>query len=600
MRLTQLYFFFLLLIVSGCQSAAEEAGTDGGAQQPVSASEVAFRHADNVVRIGMSSEPPTLNPVLSASRTSRYVHEMIFQSLNAQDPNDYSLVPMLAGLPDVKPEANGMVGYAYSINPDATWPNGLPVSAADVVFSMKLVLNPLIGSGAYRSYYEAVSNVITSPNDERRFKVMTSGPYLLAKDAIGSLVIYPEYAYDPEKKMRTIRLQELATDRGAERLAKNNEDLQAFAETFNALETSRSPEDLIGSGPYRLEEWESGQRITLVKQDQYWAEGSSQPWLKAKPERLEFTIIQDANTMGTALRDELVDVVTDLPIEQFKDLPNDAFLRDRYDFEVIDGLKYFGILFNQQLPIFRDAATRRALAQLVDVDQLIEQLFPGGLASRVTGPVMPAKAYYNDALEPVDYDVSAAKAALSAAGWADSDGNGILDREVDGEQQELSFEFLIFPSPTSEAIGSLVAEWAAAAGVDIKVVPKDGRTLFGELDKGNFATAIVGQSFEPYPEDFTQTYASTSVPPNGTNRGGFADREVDQLLRKIRTTLDAEDRYPLYDRFQEIVYENQPMIFLFSTKDRLVVSRRFKYETRAKSPNLFFNALEQHKWNKPE
>ncbi|NJC26456.1 ABC transporter substrate-binding protein [Neolewinella antarctica] len=584
----------LPLVLAACQSDPAPASAPYDAPP---AKSVAFRNTDNVVRIGLSSEPTSLNPLLSIVTVARTVHEMMFQMLNAQDPEDYTLVPMLASLPDVVEEANGQIGYAYKINDAARWPNGSPVTAADVVFSMKLVLNPLLASGAYRPYYEFVENVVTSPSDERRFKVITDGPYMLAKSVLGSLVIYPEYAYDSEKKLRKIRLQEMATDRGAEKLATDDDDLIAFAEKFNALAAGRTGDDLVGSGPYALTKWTPSEEIVLNKRDNYWADDASEEWLRAEPDQLVFKIIPDPSTMATALRDELVDVAVNLPIERFRELRKEPYLLDRYNFETVASFTYFGLLFNQQDPLFKDAATRRAVTKLVDVDQLIEQLYPGELATRIVGPVLPAKSYYNEDLKMIDYDPTAARADLEAAGWTDSNGNGIVDQMIDGELRELSFEFLIFPSSVSEAIATLVKEWARQGGVDVRPVTKDSRALFDELDKGNFKMAIVGQGFNADPDEFTQVWASSSVPPNGTNRGGFAVREADELIRELRVTIDQEERAPLYRRFQEIIYANQPMVFLFSPKDRVVVSRRFRYQIRSMTPNVGFNGLLREGWN---
>jgi peptide/nickel transport system substrate-binding protein len=97
---------------------------------------------------------------------------------------------------------------------------------------------------------------------------------------------------------------------------------------------------------------------------------------------------------------------------------------------------------------------------------------------------------------------------------------------------------------------------------------------------------------DPNPDEFTQVWASTSVPPAGSNRSGFANKEADRLIKEIAGTMKASDRDPLYRRFQEIIYENQPMVFLFSPATRLVVSKRLKYSTTSLSPGLDFNALE--------
>ena len=584
------YRLLLLLSVLTCfASCKTDPAPATGPYSPPPVSDVAFKYQGEEVRIGLPIKPDNLNPLLTTSRVGRYVNDLIFQRLNGQDPETLEPIPALASLPDTRRESNGSVSYAYVLNKDATWPNGLPVTAADVVFSLKLALNPLVGGGAYRPYLESVSNVVTSPADERRFRVVTDKPYLLAQESIGDLVIYPEYVYDPAYVLRGLRMSDLANEAKAERLVEN--EVKAFSEAFNELASSREPADLVGSGPYEFVTWENDQEIVLQRRDDYWAEGTRNPHLRAGAPGVTFKMIGDETAMANALRDELIDVVVNLGVDQFKNLREEPYLLDRYDFTTVPSNKYFGMLFNQQHPLFRDVATRRALTKLVDVDALIEQLFPGGLATRVVGPVLPAKSYYNDELALIDYDPQAATAELAAAGWADTNGDGTVDKEIDGERKELAFDFLIFPSPTSEAVGTLVAEWAAEAGVTINVVTKEPRALYGDLNKGNFAASILGQGFSPAADDFTQSWASDAVPPNGTNRGGFADAEADRLMDKIRVTLEAEEREPLYRRLQEIIYENQPMVFLFSPQERLVVSRRLRYTPSAVAPNVLLNTL---------
>ncbi|WP_273445127.1 ABC transporter substrate-binding protein [Neolewinella agarilytica] len=587
-----LRFFFCLLLAGGlfaCKTDSAPTATDNDSDSPV----ISFKNTDNTARIALRVEPPGLNPVLSTQAASRYVGEMIFQTLNSMDPDNFEQVPLLASLPDITKEPGGGVSYSYLIDERATWPNGLPVTAADVIFSLKLVLNPLVASGAYRPYYDMVSSVVTSPNNERRFKVMCKRPYLIAQESLGSLVIYPEYAYDPDRLLRKIRLGDLTTDAGAERLAKNSEELKTFSEAFSDPDLANNPERIVGSGPYQLVSWEPGQQLTLDRREKYWGSKSRDNWLKAKPESIIFQIISDNGTMANAIRDEAVDVVVDMSVDQFKELRDDDYLNARYEFGTIQSLKYFGLLFNQQHPLFKDASTRRALTHLVDVDAIIDQLFPNGLANRVTGPVLPGKSYYNGDLPEIPYSPEKASELLKSAGWEDTNGDGTLDKEIDGSRQEFSFQFLIFPSPTSDAVGALVSEWMGEAGIEVEVVRQDFRALYGELNKGNFALAIIGQGFTPNPDEFTQVWASTSVPPNGTNRGGFASAEADKLINQIKGTLKESDRDPLYRRFQEILYENQPMIFLFSPADRVVVSKRFDFEPSSISPNVDFNALEK-------
>lgn len=577
-------FFCLLLAVTlfAC-------GPDPKSSVETSA-ETAAREASTTLRIATRVEPNSLNPFLTTQADARQVRELIFQTLNSMDPVTFEAVPQLASTPDVQKEAGGEVAYSYKIDERATWPNGTPVTSADVVFSLKAVLNPLVPAGPYRTYYYNISNIITSPGDEYRFRVVTNRPYILAQESLGSLVVYPEYAYDPDHLLRDIRLTDLTNEKTAARLAETNEKLKQFAEAFNDVALATEPDKIIGSGPYRLTEWIPGQKLTLEKRENYWADGERSTVLMAKPKKIVFDVIPDANTMANALRDDLIDVALGIGVDQFKEIRDDEYLKERFDFSTVNSTNYFGMLMNQQNPLLRDAKTRRALAHLVDVDVLIDQLLPG-LATRVNGPVLPGKSYYAD-LPAIDYNPAKAEALLAEAGWADTNGDGTLDKEIDGSRQEFSFQFLVFPTATSASVGALVSEWAKEAGIDIEVVQQAPAALYGELDKGNFVMSLLGMGMDPNPDEFTQVWASTSVPPNGSNRGGFSNPEADKLIKQIAVTLKASERDPLYRRFQEIVYENQPMVFLFSPATRLVVSKKFRYSTTALAPGLDFNAME--------
>lgn len=591
-----LRFLFCLMLAAGLFACRQDAPADTTPATPM-AKDVAFKNTDNTVRVALRAEPTGLNPLLSVDASTRYVREMIFQTLNSRDPITMESVPLVASLPEIRKEANGGASYSFLIDEAATWPNGLPITASDYIFSMKVVLNPLVAAGPYRGYYDMVDNIITAPSNEKRFKVMTNRPYLLAEESLASLPIYPEYAYDPTGILRNIRLQDLTNPNTAQRLADQGGALKEFADQFADPALARDADKIVGSGPYALESWEDGQRVTLVRRANYWGTKKSDPWLADEPEKIVFEIIADNATMVNAMRDELVDVVVSMSVDQFKNVKDDPFLQERFEFSTVPGLAYFGLLFNQNDPLFRDAKTRRALAMLTDVDALIDQLLPG-LAERVTGPVLPSKTYYNDQLPMLDYSPDEALALLGEAGWEDTNGDGTLDKEINGSREEFKFQFFTPASPTSIEIATLFKDWLGEAGIDMEVVQQDRRALSEALSKGDFSMSILGQGFNPTPDEFTQVWASTSVPPNGTNRGGFSNKEADRLIKQIKVTLNAKDRDPLYRRFQEIIYENQPMVFLFSPLDRVVVSKRFEFEPKSVRPNLNFNDMTQQEWNR--
>ena len=543
----------------------------------------------NEVRIVLKSEPPTLNPLLSTQSMTRYVAEHIFQTLNHQNAVTYELNPALASLPVVETFPDGHLSYTYQLDSLARWPNGSRVTATDVIFSLKALLNPFVDAGAYRSYYKMISGVEVLSPDSLAFRILTEQPYFLTAQALGDLYVYPRYAYDPDNLLGGVPLADLTREEAGP-LTKWEEPMRQFADDFNRPARGYDPALIVGSGPYELRQWEAGQRIQLQLREDYWGQHRTEDFMVGLPEMLSFEIMSDNVTTANALRDQLVDVVVDMPTAQYLQLREEDYLASLYDFVSVPSLRYYSILLNQDDPLLEDSLTRKALAHLVDVDRIVERFFPN-LAQRVTGPVLPSKSYYNADLSPLAYDPDLARDLLAQAGWEDSDGDNILDREVKGETQVLQFTLLSYPNPASEGVTILLQEAAREVGIDIQVQKQEGRTLLDRLDEGRFTASFYGLGFEPSPDDFSQLWASTAVPPRGNNRGNFTNAEADTLIRQIAATTDSAARAPLYRRFQEIVYENQPMIFLYSPRATLVVSKRLDYKLNSIAPHLYFNAL---------
>lgn len=588
--------FTLLLLLGSCKK--DTPVEEGETPVMIDPATLDFKYTDNVVRVNIPSEPNSLNPLLTTQAYARYIHELILQPLNAKNPTSLADEPALASLPNVFKRPDGGVDYSYEINADATWPNGLPVTAADVVFTLKLLFNPLVEAGPFRSFYEMIENVTLVPANEKRFKVETNKPNLLSQAAIGSLPIYPAYAYDPTGLLKDVRLRDLLNPSKAKNLADSNENLQQFAAQFNSPEYGRDLDKVIGSGPYQLASWEAGQSIRLEKRENYWADGISDSWMSAQPEAIEFTFVKEAATVANALRDQEFDAVAEMGVEEYQELEKDENVNKYYHFSSTDGFVYYSLFLNQNDPMLADKRTRQALAHLLDLDAIIDDNY-GGMAKRTIGPIMPQKSYYNNNLTPYPYDPDRAASLLAEAGWKDSNGNGTLDKEIDGTLTELELKFSSFPTGISQVIALLLQSNAKQVGMDVEVLTQEPRTLIGNVTKGDYQIATMGAGSDPNPDDLTQVFSSRSVPPNGKNRTGFGNAESDRIIDLIRTTLNEQERNQLYLQIQEIMHDEVPMIFLFAPQGRVIFSKRFKAEASPITPGFRLNDFGQQAWNKP-
>lgn len=589
--------FILLIALTGCKK--DTSGNDGATVTIVDPATLNFKYTDNVVRVNLPSEPNSLNPLLTTQAYARYVFELILQPLNAKHPTNLADVPALASLPNVFKRDDGGVDFTYEIHPDAKWPNGLPVTASDVVFTLKVLFNPLVDAGQYRSFYEMIENVTLTPSNEKRFKVETDQPNLLSQAAIGSLAIYPEYAYDPDGLLKNIRLQDLLDFKVADRLKDSNANLKTFADQFNNPAYGRDLDKVIGSGGYQLASWEAGQRIRLEKRADYWAAKSNESWLSAQPDAIEFTFVKEAATLANALRDQEFDAVAEVPIEEYQALEGEADVAQHYTFASTDGFVYYSLFLNQNDPLLADKNTRQALAHLLDLEAIIADNY-SGMAKRTVGPILPQKSYYNDALEPYAFNPDRAAELLAAAGWKDTNANGTLDKEIDGQVTELEVKIAAFPTGISQVIALLLQSNAKQVGMNVEVLTQEPRALTENVTKGDYQIATMGAGSDPNPDDLTQVFSSRSVPPNGKNRTGFGNAASDQIIDRIRTTLDDAERHQLYLQIQEIIHHEVPMIFLFAPQGRVMYSKRFKAEASPITPGFRLNDFTQQAWNKPE
>jgi peptide/nickel transport system substrate-binding protein len=257
-------------------------------------------------------------------------------------------------------------------------------------------------------------------------------------------------------------------------------------------------------------------------------------------------------------------------------------------------LSYYYIALNGKKPALADVRVRRALAQLTDVDQIIKSAMHG-LAERVNGPIHPSSLYYDHSLSLIPFNAANAKLLLAEAGWTDSDGDGILDKLINGKKESLSLRFLYSTgNQTGESVALLLQQAATQVGVGIQI---EGM-VFGEAVKAyrgrDYDLAYFLWSNMPGPPDMKQIWHTDSDTPAGANRTGFGDSASDALIDSIRTTLVEEKQKDLYLRIQRRIYADQPYIFLYAPRERIAINSTFKAGTSALRPGFFVRHFQLH------
>ncbi len=576
---------FLVFFTFSCISDPPVEGGNNGTTIDPSIEGIDFKNKDNTVSIRLPAEPDRLNPSLTTSGYARYVFANIFQELLSFDPNTLKEVPILAkSRPQVEVTDDG-VNFTYELFENATWSDGKPVTAQDVIFSFKTIFNLNIAEAApYRPGYFFVTDISVDPANDKKFTVHTNEAYFVAETSINGMTILPAHVFDPENLMGKYTLADMIT-KGEE--LTEDADMKAFAELFTSAPYSRDGDKLIGSGAYQVRNWEEGQVITLSKIDNWWAD-EGHPNVSAYPDSLIYRVSTDQATSINSLKDELIDVNVQVDANDFVELQSNEFIKEHYNFHTPDAFVYYYLAFNNEDPQLSDKRVRRALTHLVDFDFLINEQFHGMATKMNNTPVLSSKPYFDKTLKAIEFDLNKAKTILDEAGWKDSNSNGTLDKEIDGELVELEIDYIVSPgSKFANAMAELIKDNAIQVGVQINIIPREFRAaLQQDIAPRNYQMFGLAASGSPMPDDFKQLWHTSSNTPRGGNRVQFGNAETDAIIDKIRVTIDENERADLYKQFQKIIYDEQPMVFLFAPKERIIISKRFEATTTALRPGF--------------
>jgi peptide/nickel transport system substrate-binding protein len=227
------------------------------------------------------------------------------------------------------------------------------------------------------------------------------------------------------------------------------------------------------------------------------------------------------------------------------------------------------IMLNHRRPLFRDVRVRRALASLLDLKTIVGKIMHG-LATPVGGLYWVKDPGYNDQLRPIAYDPAAAARLLSEAGFRDSDGNGILDR--DGEPLRFTF-LLVVGSETNKLWLTLYQQDLRKAGVLMEISTIDWPAFVERIRKHEFdAGALFMQQVGPFTDLYYQFHSSQIE--DGQNYSAYHNPAVDRLLERVRAELDTGRRRSLGLELQRLLYQDVAVIPLFALDDPGLVARR--------------------------
>ena len=532
----------------------------------------AFDPWDNSVTVRISGDPESLDYLTITDGKSTMIYRQINMPFADFDPATQEMVPVLAKTLPVVTEITegdraGLVSYEFEIRDEAVWPNGSPVTGNDILFTYKLMHNPIKPS-MYAGQLRRVKEVVVNAENPKKF-TLYSQPYVMAGPSYSNMAPLPAYVYDPNKVMDQFSLDQLRTDT----TLKNNADLQGLAEAMGSAEYLRSPEIIKGSGPYELSEWTTGQEVVLTKKANWWGDqfAGEERLFKAMPNKVVYKIVPDINAAVAMMKNDEIDVISMMDWTTFLNEKEKADFQEQVNFFTPDLYAMRMMNFNTSKGKLSDKRVRRAITHLFDFDEINEAVWYG-YSQPIASPVYPTKSAYNTNLNTLKFDAAKAKSLLEDAGWKDTNGNGIVDKEINGETVEMELELAYGNGNADyEAVATIFADDAKEAGVNIKPRPMESSAYLAHLKSREFDMAF--SAIRDYP--FNMDPAGKWHTRGPSNYMGFGTPESDALIIKLRQTVDPAEQDKLSKELQAIIYDEQPGIFIGVDKDRMVVDKRF-------------------------
>jgi peptide/nickel transport system substrate-binding protein len=202
--------------------------------------------------------------------------------------------------------------------------------------------------------------------------------------------------------------------------------------------------------------------------------------------------------------------------------------------------------------------------------------------------VHPSKTiFYNDTITPYDFNVEKAKKLLADAGWKDSNGNGTIDKMIDGQLTEFNITFTYNSGNDARRDAALIFKEAAReAGINVDVVPQEWSIYIQNQKNHNFEMYYGAWISGAGESDPKQIFHTESI-NGGSNYCYFGNAESDAVIEALRSELNQEKRAGYYKQLQAIIHEEVPYIHLFAPMERIAISKRFQpVETTALRPGF--------------
>jgi peptide/nickel transport system substrate-binding protein len=499
--------------------------------------------------IAVRSDPKTLNPVLAVDETTREIidcmnADLIHINRETQQPE--------AALAKSWSVSHDGETYTLELRRGLRFSDGQPLTADDVLFSFQLYLDEKIDSPQRDLLVVGGKPITVEKIDDYTVRFHLAQPYAAAERLFDGLAILPKHLLESAYKAGT------------------------FAQSWGV---STAPDQFAGLGPFRLKEYVPGQRIVLERNPYYWkadVTGRRLPYI----DNLVFLFVPSEDAQVIRFQAGDTDLLTRFSAADFSVLQREQAAKGYQLEDLGPGLEYNFLFFNlnnldgkklsaiaQKQSWFRDERFRQAVSAAIDRDAIVRLVYEGR-ATPLWSQVTPGnKLWLNDALPHPAQSLDHARELLRSADFSWSNSGALLD----SAHQPVEFSILTSSSNAERTkMATLIQDDLSKLGMNVHIVPLDFQSMVDRLlNSFDYEAAIMGlASGDVDPTSDMNVWMSNG----GTHLWNLTEAkpatpweaEIDQLMNEQLVTLSYTHRKQLYDRVQEIVADELPVICLAS------------------------------------
>jgi oligopeptide transport system substrate-binding protein len=505
LSLNKLFVTACLFLVFGCTSETNKNTSSSENKQ--------------ILHLGNGTEPADLDPHIATGVSEHNLIASLLEGLVSVHPKNLTPEPGVAKSWEISEDGTK---YVFHFRDNARWSNGDPVTAQDFVYAWRRALTPELGNqyaymlfpvsnaedfnkGIIKDFSQVGVHALDKQTLEVKLKFST--PYFL-----GVLYHYGTYPVH-----------------------------QSTIEKFGDIDTRGSAwtraENFIGNGPFALKKWEQNRIIEVEKNPYYWDSAM------VKLDEIHFHPIDQLATEERMFRTGQLHITYDMPLEKiatYKKENPDLIYTHPYL-----GTYYYDI--NTTIPPFDNVNVRRALAMTIDRESIVKNITKGGQIPAYT--LTPPDTLGYTARAKIRYNIEKARQLLAEAGFPNGEGFPTI---------QLLYNTLESHQQIATAIQQM---WKQALNIDITLHNQEWKVYLDSRDSMNYQivrASWIGDYIDP------NTFLDLYISDGGLNRTGWSNDEYDELISQASVTADQKTRYELFQRAEEILINEVPLIPIYT------------------------------------